>query len=39
MRFQAPAQPRIVNIGVLFLAQDLQAAATKYFDEVDASPV
>jgi hypothetical protein len=38
MRFQMPAQPRILNIGVLFLAEDLQAAAKKYFDEVDASP-
>lgn len=38
MRFQTSAEPRILNIGVLFLAEDLQAAATKYFDEVDASP-
>jgi hypothetical protein len=38
MRFQASAQSRILNIGVLFLAEDLQEAADKYFDEVDASP-
>lgn len=38
MKFQGSAQPRILNMGVLFLAQDLQAASTKYFDEVDASP-
>lgn len=37
MQFQSSAQPRILNLGALFLAEDLQAAATKYFDDVEGS--